>query len=50
MDDAVLKLKSYEAMVDVAKGNATKIICSTSNPSSLDTNPNGTLWLVYLEE
>ena len=26
MDDAVLKLKSYEAMVDVAKGNATKII------------------------
>ena len=31
-------------------GNATKIICSTSNPSSLDTNPNGTLWLVYLEE
>jgi len=26
MDEAVLKLKSYEAMVDVAKGNATKII------------------------
>lgn len=26
MDDAVLKYKSYEAMVDVAKGNATKII------------------------
>ena len=26
MDDAVLKLKSYEAMVDVANGNATKII------------------------
>lgn len=25
-DDAVLKLKSYEAMVDVANGNATKII------------------------
>ena len=26
MDEAVLKLKSYEAMVDVANGNATKII------------------------
>ena len=26
MDDAVLKLKSYEAMVEVANGNATKII------------------------
>ena len=26
MDDAVLKLKSYEALVDVANGNATKII------------------------
>ena len=26
MDEAVLKLKSYEAMVEVAKGNATKII------------------------
>ncbi len=26
MDEAVLKLKSYEALVDVAKGNATKII------------------------
>lgn len=26
MDDAVLKFKSYEAMVDVANGNATKII------------------------
>ena len=26
MDEAVLKLKSFEAMVDVAKGNATKII------------------------
>ena len=26
MDDAVLKLKSYEAMVDVANGQATKII------------------------
>ncbi len=26
MDDAVLKLKSYEALVEVAKGNATKII------------------------
>ena len=26
MDDAVLKLKSYEAMVDVANGTATKII------------------------
>ncbi len=26
IDEAVLKLKSYEAMVDVAKGNATKII------------------------
>lgn len=26
MDDAVLKLKSYEAMVGVANGNATKII------------------------
>lgn len=26
MDDAVLKLKSYEAMVDVANGSATKII------------------------
>ena len=26
LDEAVLKLKSYEAMVDVAKGNATKII------------------------
>ncbi len=26
MDEAVLKLKSYEAMVDVARGNATKII------------------------
>jgi regulator of protease activity HflC (stomatin/prohibitin superfamily) len=26
MDEAVLKYKSYEAMVDVAKGNATKII------------------------
>ena len=26
MDDAVLKLKSYEAMVDVANGNSTKII------------------------
>ena len=26
MDEAVLKLKSYEAMVGVAKGNATKII------------------------
>ena len=26
IDDAVLKLKSYEAMVDVANGNATKII------------------------
>ncbi len=26
MDDAVLKFKSYEALVDVAKGNATKII------------------------
>ena len=26
VDEAVLKLKSYEAMVDVAKGNSTKII------------------------
>jgi len=26
MDEAVLKLKSYEALVDVANGNATKII------------------------
>ena len=26
MDEAVLKLKSYEAMVDVANGNSTKII------------------------
>lgn len=26
MDEAVLKLKSYEAMVDVANGHATKII------------------------
>ena len=26
MDESVLKLKSYEAMVDVANGNATKII------------------------
>ena len=26
MDDAVLRLKGYEAMVDVANGNATKII------------------------
>ena len=26
MDEAVLKLKSYEALVEVAKGNATKII------------------------
>ena len=26
MDEAVLKLKSYEAMVNVANGNATKII------------------------
>lgn len=26
MDDAVLKLKGYEALVDVANGNATKII------------------------
>ena len=26
MDEAVLKLKSYEAMVEVANGNATKII------------------------
>ena len=26
VDDAVLKLKSYEAMIDVANGNATKII------------------------
>ena len=26
MDEAVLKLKSYEAMVDVANGQATKII------------------------
>ena len=26
MDDAVLKYKSYEAMVRVANGNATKII------------------------
>ena len=26
VDDAVLKLKSYEAMVGVANGNATKII------------------------
>lgn len=26
MDEAVLKYKSYEAMVDVANGNATKII------------------------
>jgi len=26
MDEAVLRLKSYEAMVDVANGNATKII------------------------
>ena len=26
MDEAVLKLKSYEAMVDVANGTATKII------------------------
>ena len=26
MDDAVLKLKSYEALVDVANGSATKII------------------------
>ena len=26
MNDAVLKLKSYEALVDMAKGNATKII------------------------
>ena len=26
MDEAVLKLKSYEAMIGVAKGNATKII------------------------
>ena len=26
MNEAVLKLKSYEALVDVAKGNATKII------------------------
>ena len=26
IDEAVLKLKSYDAMVDVAKGNATKII------------------------
>ena len=26
MDDSVLKLKSYEAMVDVANGQATKII------------------------
>ena len=31
-------------------GNTTKIICSTSNPSSLDSNPDGTLWLVYLIE
>ena len=26
MDEAVLKLKSYEAMVEVANGTATKII------------------------
>ena len=26
VDEAVLKLKSYEAMVDVANGQATKII------------------------
>ena len=26
MDEAVLKLKSYEAMVNVANGSATKII------------------------
>ena len=26
IDEAVLKLKSYEAMVNVANGNATKII------------------------
>ena len=26
MDDAVLKLKSYEALVDVANGQSTKII------------------------
>ena len=31
-------------------GNATKIVCSTSNPTSLDNNPDGTLWLVYLVE
>ena len=26
MDDAVLKLKSYEALVNMANGNATKLI------------------------
>ena len=29
-------------------GGASKIICSTSNPSALDGHPDGTIWLVYL--
>ena len=29
-------------------GGASKIVCSTSNPSALDGHPDGTIWLVYL--
>ena len=42
MDDAVLKLKSYEAMVDVANGQATKIIVPSElqNLATLGTTLN----------
>ena len=44
MDDAVLKLKSYEALVDVANGQATKIIVPSDlqNLATIGTTLNET--------
>lgn len=45
LDDAVLKLKSYEALVDVAHGNATKIIVPSDlqNLTTIGTVLNETI-------
>ena len=45
MDEAVLKLKSYEALVNVANGQATKIIVPSDlqNIATIGTTLNETL-------